>query len=137
MKDRERKPYLVEFPVIGEPSVGFISIAEKAGVLPFDCKRVFWIYNTPESILRGRHAHYATEQIIIAVTGRILVTTELASGEIQVFVLESPQSGVYVPPNVWHTMQYSSNAIQLVLASTAFEEADYIRDYAMFKQVWN
>ncbi|GAA4303726.1 FdtA/QdtA family cupin domain-containing protein [Nibribacter koreensis] len=136
MEDRERKPYLIEFPVIGEPSVGFISIAETAGVLPFDCKRVFWTYNTPESILRGRHAHYATEQVIIAVSGRILVTTELSSSEVQVFVLETPCQGLYVPPNVWHTMQYSSQAVQLVLASTPFEEADYIRDYATFKQVW-
>jgi oxalate decarboxylase/phosphoglucose isomerase-like protein (cupin superfamily) len=136
MEGKLKKPYLIQFPVVGEPGIGSISIAENAGALPFDLKRAFWTYNTPERILRGRHAHYATEQIIIAVSGRVLVTTEQASGEVTVFVLDTPNLGVYIPPNVWHTMQYTGNTIQLVLASTIFDEADYIRDYATFKQVW-
>ncbi|QHL89035.1 WxcM-like domain-containing protein [Nibribacter ruber] len=134
--DKRRQPYLLVFPEIGAQEVGFISVAENTGFLPFEVKRVFWTYHTPESILRGRHAHYTTEQIIVAVHGRILVTTEQADGEVQVFVLDTPGQGVYVPPNVWHTMQYSGNAVQLVLASTVFDEADYIRDVEKFKQVW-
>lgn len=130
-----RKPYLIELSRIGQPSIGYITVAEYQS-LPFEVKRVFWTYFTPESIVRGRHAHYKTEQVLFAVSGRIIVTTELASGEISVFPLEKPNIGVYIPPNAWHTMQYSHTAVQLVLTSQPYDENDYIRDYEKFKQVW-
>jgi oxalate decarboxylase/phosphoglucose isomerase-like protein (cupin superfamily) len=104
--------------------------------LPFEVKRIFWTYFTPESIVRGRHAHHKTEQILIAVSGRIILTAELASGEILTFLLEKPHVGVYIPPNAWHTMQYSHTAVQMVFASHNYEADDYIRDYKQFKQVW-
>jgi mannose-6-phosphate isomerase-like protein (cupin superfamily) len=132
-----KRPGLFAFPKVGSPDIGYISIAELTKLIPFEVKRVFWTYYTPESIVRGRHAHYVTEQILIAVTGRIIVTTEMPDGEISTFVLEKPEQGVYIPPNVWHTMQYSHTAIQLVLASTEFSEADYIREHRKFKEVWN
>ncbi len=128
-------PHIIEFKKLGESSIGYISVAEN-GNLPFDIKRIFWTYYTPESVVRGRHAHYKTEQIIIAATGRIIVTTETAEGEINTFVLNEPNMGVYIPPNVWHTMQYSHTAIQCVLSSTSYDEADYIRDYNSFKEYW-
>ena len=130
------KPYLIEFPAIGAPDVGYLSVAENHRLLPFEVKRVFWTYDTPESIVRGRHAHHQTEQVIVAVAGRILVTTEQADGEVAVFVLEKPTSGLYVPPQVWHTMQYSLAAVQMVLASTGYDEKDYIRDYSEFRATW-
>ena len=131
-------PYLIEFPSIGRSAIGFLSIAENgAGNLPFEVKRLFWTYHTPESIVRGRHAHYNTEQILIAVSGRIVVTTENGTGEVKTHVLESPKTGLYVPPNVWHTMQYSHTSVQLVLASTPYDEADYIRDYDEFKRIYS
>ncbi|WP_345117122.1 FdtA/QdtA family cupin domain-containing protein [Hymenobacter algoricola] len=111
-------------------------MSEPDGLVPFEVKRTFWTYFTPESIVRGRHAHHATEQVLIAVAGRIIVTMELPDGAISTFVLESPHVGVYIPPNAWHTMQYSHTAVQLVFASTPYQESDYIRDYSMFKQVW-
>jgi mannose-6-phosphate isomerase-like protein (cupin superfamily) len=129
------KPYTIEFPVIGSSEIGYISVAEMGAFLPFEVKRVFWTYGTPENIVRGRHAHHHTQQVIIAVSGRILVTTEQADGTMEVFVLEKPNVGVYVPPNVWHTMQYSQSAVQLVLASTSYSEQDYIRDHSEFKSV--
>lgn len=130
------KPYLIEFPKLGAPNIGYISVAENSNLIPFDIKRVFWTYYTPESIVRGRHAHYKTEQVLIAVTGRIIVTTELADSEIQTFVLDQPTVGLYVPPNAWHTMQYSHTAIQMVLASTPYSEADYIRNHEDFCRQW-
>lgn len=86
--------------------------------------------------MRGRHAHYRTEQVLIAAAGRIIVMIELVDGSIQSFRLEEPHVGLYIPPNAWHTMQYSHSAVQLVLASTPYSEADYIRDHAQFQQVW-
>jgi mannose-6-phosphate isomerase-like protein (cupin superfamily) len=131
-----RNPYLIEFPKLGQPEIGYISVSEQTKHVPFDVQRLFWTYYTPESIVRGRHAHHQTEQVLIAVAGRIIVTTELADGTIQTFRLEDPNVGLYVPPHAWHTMQYSHSAIQLVLASTPYVEADYIRQYDEFKRIW-
>lgn len=130
-------PHYLTFSQLGEAGIGYISVSENATPpLPFAVQRVFWTYYTPDTILRGRHAHRATEQVVIAVAGRILVTAEQADGKLDVFRLESPHVGLYLPPNVWHTMQYSPGAVQLALASQPFSEEDYIRDYQDFKKVW-
>lgn len=130
-------PYLIQFPKLGAPDIGYISVSEGTqDPLPFAVQRVFWTYYTPESIVRGRHAHLRTEQIIIAAAGRITITTELAAGAIAIFRLEDPHMGLYVPPCTWHTMQYSHPAVQLVLASQPFSAADYIRDYEEFRRTW-
>lgn len=128
-----QKPHYIEFPKIGESSIGYISIAQYDKQIPFEIKRVFWAYFTPESIVRGRHAHFKTEQILIAVTGRIVVNTEMPDGELSTFILDKPNIGVYIPPAAWHTMQYSHTAIQIVFASTEYDEKDYIRNYDDFK----
>ncbi|MBF9143451.1 sugar 3,4-ketoisomerase [Hymenobacter properus] len=129
-------PYLIEFPKLGAPEIGYISVTEQQKLIPFDVQRIFWTYYTPESIVRGRHAHHQTQQVLVAVSGRITVTTEMADGTIQTFRLEDPNVGLYVPPHAWHTMQYSHSAVQLVMASAAYDEADYIRQYEQFQTVW-
>lgn len=131
------RPYLIEFPKLGTPDIGYISVAENANeLLPFAVQRVFWTYYTPESIVRGRHAHHRTAQVLIAAAGRITVTTEVAGEPIETFRLEDPQVGLYVPPFCWHTMQYSHTAVQLVLASQPYNEADYIRSYEELRTLW-
>lgn len=130
------KPYILTFPKLGSSDIGYISVAELSKSFPFEVKRIFWTYFTPESIVRGRHAHHHTEQLLIAVSGRIIVTTEMPDGEINTFVLERPEQGVYIPPNVWHTMQYSQNAVQMILASTEYTESDYIREFTKFREIW-
>ena len=129
-------PHLIQFPKLGAPEIGYISVMEQQLLLPFEVQRIFWTYYTPESIVRGRHAHHATEQVLVAAAGRITVTTELADGTIESFRLEDPHVGLYVPPHAWHTMQYSHSAVQLVLASAGYREEDYIRDYDEFRRVW-
>ena len=128
-----KKPCIVEFSRMGESSQGFISIAEGVNELGFEIKRVFWTYFTPESIVRGRHAHHETEMILVATAGRIIVNTEMPDGTLDVFTLDRPNIGVFVPKKCWHTMQYSHNAVQLVLASTIYSEIDYVRNYQEFK----
>jgi len=131
------KPHLINFAKIGAPEIGYISVLEQQqGLIPFEVKRIFWTYYTPESIVRGRHAHHVTEQVLIPAAGRITVTTELADGTIQAFRLEDPSVGLYVPPNAWHTMQYSHSAVQLGLASIPYDAQDYIRDYDAFREIW-
>lgn len=129
-------PYLIEFPKLGASDIGYISVTEQQKLVPFEIKRIFWTYYTPESIVRGRHAHHKTEQVLIAAAGRIIVTTEIVDEPVQIFVLENPNVGLYVPPNAWHTMQYSHSAVQLALASGNYDGADYIRDYTEFKRIW-
>ncbi len=132
----KNSPYIIDFPQIGDSCVGYISVTEQNDSVPFKIKRIFWTYFTPESVVRGRHAHHETEQVILAAAGRIIVTTEDAFGNINIFTLSDPYKGVYIPPNIWHTMQYTHNAIQIVFASTEYNKNDYIRDYDEFKKTW-
>lgn len=128
MKD----PHIITFPKIGRPEIGYIGVGEANNLIPFDIKRVFWTYHTPEDIIRGRHAHLRTEMVLIAAAGRIVVNTEMSPGVIESFVLDNPTQGVYMPPMCWHTMQYSHTAVQIVIASTAYDETDYVRSYEDF-----
>ncbi|RZK32277.1 MAG: WxcM-like domain-containing protein [Hymenobacter sp.] len=130
-------PHLIYFPKMGDPSIGYISVTEQGKLVPFEVQRIFWTYYTPESIVRGRHAHHRTEQVLVAAAGRITVTTELADGTIKLFRLDDPKVGLYVPPHAWHTMQYSHSAVQLVMASANYSEEDYIRKYEDFKRIWS
>ena len=125
------EPKLIQFPKIGNSSLGYISLAEKE-TLPFEVKRIYWTYFTPEDVERGGHAHHELEQILIALAGKITVNTEMPDGSKNTFVLESPNQGVYLPKYSWHIMQYSHNAVQMCIASMVYEEEDYIRDYKEF-----
>lgn len=133
-------PFLMEFPKIGDYTQGYISIAQGDDLLPFEIKRVYWTYYTPEEIIRGRHAHYELEQILFAAAGRITVRTEDIDGKKNEFILEKPNLGLFIPRMCWREMQYSHNAVQICLASIEYDEKDYIRDYNQFKEVqleWN
>jgi hypothetical protein len=127
-------PRIIDFKQIGKPVEGYISVAESDKNIPFKLKRVFWTYYTPESIVRGKHAHHKTEMVLIAAAGKIIVNTEMQNGEKATFILDKPTMGLYLPPKTWHTMTYTHNAIQLVLASTLYLEKDYIRSYGKFKK---
>ena len=127
------KPFLIDFPKIGEPSLGYISVAEKNN-LPFIPKRVYWTYFTPENIERGGHAHIELQQVLIAVSGSIKVIVETITGEKYNFNLNKPNLGLFIPKKVWRTMQYSHSAVQICIASIEYLESDYIRDYNVFKK---
>lgn len=130
----KNRPYLIEFDKIGSPGLGYISIAEKER-LPFQVKRIYWTYYTPEEVKRGGHAHYELEQILLAVSGRINVRTELLNGEETTFILEKPNMGLFIPRLCWREMQYSHNAVQVCIASMEYDEKEYIRDYKTFHQL--
>jgi mannose-6-phosphate isomerase-like protein (cupin superfamily) len=128
------KPYTIEFPKIGNSQLGYISVAEN-NTLPFEVKRIYWTYFTPESVERGGHAHYELEQILLAVSGKIIVNIEIPNGEKKEFILDNPDQGLYIPKLVWRTMKYTHNAVQICIASKVYEENDYIRDYDTFKAI--
>ncbi len=129
-----QQPYLINFPRIGESPEGYISVAEK-DTLPFDVKRIYWTYFTPESVMRGGHAHHQLEQILVALAGKIIVTTQMPGQKEQQIILETADQGIFLPKYCWHKMQYTHNAVQMCIANMAYEESDYIRDYEEFKKI--
>jgi hypothetical protein len=124
-------PYLINFPKIGNPSMGYVSISEGVN-LPIKVNRVYWTYFTPEDVARGGHAHKQLEQVLIAVSGTIIIHTETKTDSNR-FILSSPSQGLYIPAGCWRTMKYTHNAIQVCLASMEYRESDYIRSYQEFK----
>ena len=126
------KPYLIQFPKLGNSSLGYISVAEKEN-LPFVPQRIYWTYYTPQEVERGGHSHNDLHQILVAVAGKIIVTTELLDGTKNEYVLDSPDVGLFIPKMCWRTMRYTHNAVQMCIASIVYDETDYIRDYEDFK----
>jgi len=128
-------PYIIDFGTIGSPDIGYVSVAQFPANLPFRVERVFWSFYTPQMITRGRHAHFRLEQILVPVSGKIIVTNESLAGNITTHILESPNQGLYIPSMYWHVIQFSHNAVMMSLASMPYEESDYIRDYTEFKKL--
>lgn len=127
-----KKPFLIELNKIGNSSLGFISVAEE-GKLPFQIKRVYWTYFTPQDVIRGRHAHRKLKQIIFATSGIIRVVTETIDEEVKEFTLDKPNLGLFIGEMTWREIQFSHNAVLLSLASEEYIEEDYIRSYDDFK----
>lgn len=129
-----QEPYTSEFIKIGDSSLGFISVAQVADSVPFEIKRVYWTYYTPNDVLRGGHAHRTLHQIIFAVSGNITFKVEDGNGKAHEFELNKPHIGLHLPPFTWREIQFSHNAVLLCLASDAYNEMDYIREYKDFTE---
>ena len=100
--------------------------------IPFQIKRVYYIYNTEVGFIRGKHAHKKLEQVLVCVNGSCKI--KLDNGEeTRIITLETPCEGLYVGKNVWREMfDFSRDAVLLVLASELYDPNDYIRDYNEF-----
>ena len=121
---------IIDIPKI-ENHLGNIAVVENS-VVPFDIKRVYYLYDIPSSAQRGGHSHKKLQQVLIAISGSFDVV--LNDGKIQkVVTLNKPDKGLLIEINIWRELQnFSSGAVCLVLASTVYEEADYIRNYDEF-----
>lgn len=129
----KRTPQLLMFNKIGTSSLGYISVAEAQQNIPFDIKRVYWTYYTPQDVVRGGHAHKELEQVIFAVSGTITFNTEDQQGNKKTFVLDHPSKGLYIPKLIWRDIHFTHNAVLLCLASEHYEEEDYFRSFNEFK----
>ncbi|MCC2591378.1 sugar 3,4-ketoisomerase [Chryseobacterium sp. MFBS3-17] len=108
---------------------GNLTVVENQSAFPFDVKRVFYLYDIAGGESRGAHAHIECHQFLIAASGSFEVSLDDGKYKRQVF-LNRPDLGLHIPPGVWASeMNFSSGAICLVLASHAYNEADYIRNY--------
>lgn len=129
-----KKPQIISLDQIGSSSLGFITIAEAQKNIPFDIKRVYWTYYTPQDVVRGGHAHKALEQVIFAVSGVITFNTEDLEGNKETFVLDHPSKGLYLPKLIWRDIHFTHSAVLLCLASQYYTEEDYFRDFEEFKK---
>lgn len=129
----DSNPHLVGLPSIGNSKEGYITVAEFERNIPFNIKRTYWTYFTPNEVIRGFHAHRALKQVIFAVSGTIKFNIEQLDGKKIEFLLDKPNEGLYLPPYTWREMRFSHNAVLVCLASEWYDETDYIRDYKQFK----
>ena len=118
-------------------ALGSISVVENEKTVPFDVKRVYYLYDVPGGESRAGHAHKELQQLIIAASGSFDIT--LDDGELKrTFSLNRPYQGLLVVPGIWREIDnFSSGSVCLVLASTCYNEADYIRDYNEFIEYKN
>ena len=129
--DRSLKPHLIEFRQILDLRGALTPINSGLDV-PFEIKRVYFIYDVSAGAGRAGHSHKQLEQILIAVSGSFKVHLD-NSYEKQTFYLNRPNVGLYVPRMYWRDIDdFSSNSICLALASDHYDEADYYRDYDDF-----
>ena len=122
---------LFALPRIDRPQ-GAITSVEGGATIPFEIARVYYIYDVVYGANRGGHAHKELQQVIVAVLGRLVVTVD-DGAERRSIVLDRADQGLYVPRMIWRELeQFSSGAVCVVLASLAYDEADYIRDRSAF-----
>ena len=122
----------VEFQQRGD-SRGHLVIVESGRDIPFDIKRVFYIYGSDEHVVRGKHANRQSEFVLINVAGTSKVRVMDGLGNEKVFCLDRPHTGIYLPTMIWKDMyDFSPDSVLLVLASTYYDPNEYIRNYEDF-----
>nr|WP_225986680.1 FdtA/QdtA family cupin domain-containing protein [Rufibacter sp. LB8] len=119
---------------MGEAAEGFLVTTQHSHKLPFAIKRVFWVYDTPASVVRGQHAHVHTEMVLLCLQGTATIEVEDVEGNKETFTLAQPNAGLFLPTLHWSKIYLQPTSVLLCLASTDFAEEDYIRDYQVFKQ---
>jgi len=135
MKLKE-KCTLFQFKEIGD-NRGMLVVVEGETTIPFDIKRVFYIYDSTHDVVRGKHANKESEFVLINVAGQSKV--RLTDGKEEIIVeLNRPHMGIYIPKMIWKDMyDFSKDSVLLVLASTHYNNAEYIRDYDEYLTIIN
>ncbi|GAA4281483.1 FdtA/QdtA family cupin domain-containing protein [Gaetbulibacter aestuarii] len=118
---------ILEVPKITDVR-GNLSIVEE-GFLPFEIKRVYYLYDVPSDAYRGGHAHKQQFEFLVALSGSFNVLLSDSKGEKKTYTLYKPNQGLLIPNRVWRELNnFSSGSVCLVIASDVFMESDYIRD---------
>ena len=125
---------IIELPKIADIR-GNLTFIEGNEQVPFDIKRVYYLYDVPGGEKRGGHAHKLLEQFIIAASGSFDVILD-DGNQRKRFHLNRSYYGLYIPTKIWRELDnFSSGSVCVVLASEHFEEEDYIRDYSQYKKL--
>ncbi len=127
------KPVLIQLPKIADAR-GNLSFLQNSDQIPFEIKRVFWIYDVPGGETRGGHAFKNQQEVIIVISGSLdIIVIDQLGNELK-FSLNRSYSALYIPPLHWrHLENFSTNAVSVHLSDSPFSEADYIREYEQFK----
>ncbi len=121
---------LINFPVV-EDVRGNLAFIQN-DILPFEFKRIYYLFDVPSNAFRGGHSHINQHEILIALSGSFEVVLDDGT-EKKAFLLNKPNIGLHITTGIWRELQnFSSGAICLVVASDVFEETDYVRDYKAF-----
>lgn len=113
---------------------GALVVAEAGKECPFDVARVYWVFGTAPGVRRGFHAHHKTRQMAVCVAGACSFLMD--NGTVRENIrLSSPDQALLIEPMIWHEMyDFTPNCVLLVMADSLYDEADYIRDYALFSR---
>lgn len=126
---------MIEFPQLGDER-GQLIVVEGNQNIPFDIKRVFYICDSDATVVRGQHANRNSEFMLINVAGTSKVKVDDGRGNVQVYDLDRPNIGIYLPKMVWKDMyEFSSDSVLLCLASEHYDEKEYIRDYDEYVKI--
>ena len=127
------KVRMLDFPQMGDER-GYLVVAEGGGRnIPFDIKRVFYIYGSDKEIVRGQHENRKSEFVLINVVGTSKVRVKDGIGHEAVYFLDRPHIGLYLPAMIWKDMyDFSKDSVLLCLASTNYDAEEYIRNYDEF-----
>ena len=130
---KEKCPIL-QFADLGDER-GKLVVIEGNQAIPFDIKRVFYIYDSDSTVVRGQHANRESEFVLINVAGHSKV--RITDGKEELIVkLDKPMMGVYLPKMIWKDMyEFSSDSVLLCLASTHYDGSEYIRDYEEYLKI--
>lgn len=129
-------PQMLEFQEMGDER-GHLVVCEGEGQdVPFDIKRIFYIYGSDPGIVRGQHANRETEFVIINVAGSSKIKVQDGKGNEAVFILNRPRTGIYLPRMIWKEMyDFSEDSVLLCLASEHYNAEEYIRNYEDFLKI--
>lgn len=131
-KHNMNKVQMLEFPQHGDER-GHLVVVEGMKDVPFDIKRIFYIYGSDAEVVRGQHANRKTEFVLINVAGKSKVRVKDGEGNEAVFCLNRPHTGIYLPTMVWKDMyDFSEDSVLLCLASEHYDNTEYIRNYDEF-----
>ena len=123
---------MLEFKEHGDER-GHLVVVEGTKDIPFEVKRIFYIYGSDSEVIRGQHANKKTEFVLINVAGTSKVRVDDGKGNEAIFSLNRPHTGVYIPKLIWKDMyDFSKDSVLLCLASEHYDNAEYIRDYKEF-----
>lgn len=134
MIDRISKCSVIDLPKISDPR-GNLTFVEQKNHIPFDMKRIFYVYDVPTAENRGAHAHYDLEQFLICLSGGLDI--ELDDGfNKKIIHLNRPWQGLYIPPLVWASEKnFDPGTVYMVITSDFYNPDGYIRDYNKFLEV--
>lgn len=129
-----QKVKLINLLKIEDPRGNLTFVEEKKHV-PFDIKRVYWVYDVPGGEMRGGHAFKKNREFIIALSGSFDVIIKDGKTR-KKYSLNRSYYGLYIPNLLWRSLEnFSTNALAIILSSSLFDSADYIRDFKEFKQL--